>query len=53
MPYVFGIKIGIDIMKEVLNEYMNCKERNLNSLGHYARKLRISTVLNQYLEVLL
>jgi hypothetical protein len=49
----FRYKIGIDIMKEVLKEYMICKHRNLNTLYSYARKLRIETVLNQYLDVLL
>jgi predicted transcriptional regulator of viral defense system len=49
----FRNKIGIDIMKEVLREYMQSKYRNLNALNSYAGKLRIESVLNQYLDVLL
>ncbi len=46
-------KIGIDIMNEALNEYIRSKDKNLNKLNGYARKLRISSVLNKYLEVLI
>jgi len=49
----FRNKIGLDIMKEVLREYMQSEYRDLNSLNHYARKLRIESVLNQYMDVLL
>ncbi len=49
----FRNKIGIDIMKEVLKEYMTQKHMNLNKLNRYARRLRIQTVLNQYMDVLL
>jgi predicted transcriptional regulator of viral defense system len=49
----FRNKIGIDIMKEVLNEYMQSDKRDLNTLNNYARKLRIETVLGKYLDVLL
>ena len=49
----FRNKIGVDIMKEVLREYMQSDHRNLNTLSRYAQKLRIETVLNQYLDVLL
>ena len=49
----FRNKIGMDIMKEVLKEYMQKENRNLNTLHAYARQLRIESVLNQYLDVLL
>jgi predicted transcriptional regulator of viral defense system len=49
----FRNKIGIDIMKEVLRGYMNSKNKNINILNQYARKLRISSVINQYQDVLL
>lgn len=49
----FRNKIGIDIMKEVLKEYIQNDYRDLNTLNGYARKLRIESVLNQYLDVLL
>ena len=49
----FRNKIGMDIMKEVLKEYKASRQKNLNKLYSYARKLRIKTVLIQYLDVLL
>ena len=48
----FRNKIGMDIMKESLKEYMKRKQKNLNKLHIYAQKLRIESVLNQYLDVL-
>ncbi|MDC7228510.1 MAG: type IV toxin-antitoxin system AbiEi family antitoxin domain-containing protein [Spirochaetales bacterium] len=49
----FRNKIGIDIMKEALGEYIKSKEKNLNKLNSYAKNLKISSVLRQYLEVLI
>ncbi|MDX9801720.1 MAG: type IV toxin-antitoxin system AbiEi family antitoxin domain-containing protein [Spirochaetia bacterium] len=46
-------KIGIDIIKEALGEYVRRKDKNLNTLFEYASRLRIKSVLNQYLDVLL
>jgi len=46
-------KIGIDITKEALGEYIRSKDKNLNTLFDYANRLRIRSVLNQYLDVLL
>jgi predicted transcriptional regulator of viral defense system len=46
-------KIGIDIMKEALGEYIKSRDKNLNKLNTYAKDLKISSVLHQYLEVLL
>ncbi|MDA3939239.1 MAG: type IV toxin-antitoxin system AbiEi family antitoxin domain-containing protein [Spirochaetia bacterium] len=46
-------KIGIDITKEALGEYVRSKDKNLNTLYDYASRLRIRSVLNQYLDVLL
>ena len=46
-------KIGIDIMKEALGEYIKSRDKNLNKLNSYAKNLKISSVLRQYLEVLL
>ena len=46
-------RIGIDIMKEALGEYINSKDKNLNILNSYAKELKISSILSQYLEVLL
>ncbi|MDA3810538.1 MAG: hypothetical protein PF518_09450 [Spirochaetaceae bacterium] len=49
----FRNRIGIDIMKESLNEYIKLQEINLNKLNKYADNLKIRSVLNQYLDVLL
>lgn len=49
----FRNRIGIDIMKESLNEYIKLQEINLNKLNKYADHLKIKSVLNQYLDVLL
>lgn len=49
----FRNKIGIDIMKEALSEYLSGGDRNINKLVTYAETLGITSVLNQYLEVLL
>lgn len=46
-------RIGIDIMREALGEYVASKDRNLNKLISYGKKLNIITVLRTYLEVLL
>ena len=46
-------KIGMDIMKEILGEYLKSKDTNLNKLNEYAQKLKISSVLNKYMDVLL
>ena len=45
-------QIGIDIMKEALREYLKRKDKNLNKLTSYAKTLKISSILGQYLEVL-
>lgn len=49
----FRNRIGIDIMKEALGEYIKSKGKNLNRLNSYAINLKISSVLRQYLEVLI
>ncbi|MBN2050733.1 MAG: type IV toxin-antitoxin system AbiEi family antitoxin domain-containing protein [Spirochaetales bacterium] len=46
-------RIGIDIMKEALNEYVKQKDINLNKLYTYAGDLNIRSVLDTYLEVLI
>ncbi len=48
----FRNKVGIDITKEALKNYLNLRERNLNKLMAYARQMKISTIVNQYLEIL-
>jgi predicted transcriptional regulator of viral defense system len=46
-------KIGIDITKEVINNYLKSKNKNISKLIEYAKKLRIYNQLSLYLEVLL
>lgn len=46
-------KIGIDIMKEGLRNYLHSPYKNITKLLQYADQLRIRTVLQKYLEVLI
>ncbi|WP_434749652.1 type IV toxin-antitoxin system AbiEi family antitoxin domain-containing protein [Paenibacillus amylolyticus] len=46
-------KIGIDLMKEGLRNYLQSPSKNITRLVSYADKLRIRTVLQKYLEVLI
>jgi predicted transcriptional regulator of viral defense system len=46
-------KVGTDITSEVLRNYLKRKDRNLDKLMKYAKNMRISTVLNQYLTMML
>lgn len=48
----FHSKAGEDLVKEVLNEYLKTKGRNLNKLLQYSKKLRVYTVVKNYLSVL-
>ena len=49
----FRNRIGIDILKEALGEYLKRRDKDLNKLNSYAKTLKISSVLGQYLEVLI
>lgn len=44
-------KIGMDICTEVVKSYLRKKERNISRLTAYAKKLRVSNILNNYLEI--
>lgn len=46
-------KVGTELSAEVLRNYLNRKDRNLDKLMKYAEYMRIATVLNQYLSVML
>jgi hypothetical protein len=46
-------KVGSDITSEVLRNYLKRKDRNLDKLMKYAENMRIATVLNQYLTMML
>lgn len=43
-------KVGIDVMSEILKNYLARPDRNLGKLTDYASKLRIRTILSKYLE---
>jgi predicted transcriptional regulator of viral defense system len=45
-------KIGIDIVKEGINEYIKRNDRNFNKLINYAEICRVQKILKEYLEVL-
>lgn len=45
-------KIGIEETKEVISNYLNKTDRNLNKLVEYAKELNIYTILKTYMEVL-
>ena len=47
----FRNKVGMDVCSEILNNYLNRPNRNLSKLMKYARKLRVGTTLEQYLQV--
>ena len=42
-------KVGIDVMAEILQNYLRRPDRNISRLMDYASKLRIRKTLNQYL----
>ena len=46
-------RLGIEVAKEVLVNYLAKEDRNLNKLYRYAKELRNSKTLRTYLEVLL
>ena len=46
-------KMGVEETKEVLNNYLHRKDRNLNKLIRYAEMLKCEDTINKYLEVLI
>ena len=46
-------EIGMDVVKEALNEYVKRKDRNIDKLLRYAKVTGIYNLLYKYLEVLL
>jgi len=49
----FRNKTGIDMTKEVLKTYLNSTNRNIDKLVKYARQLRVTSIVDQYLTILL
>ena len=47
----FRNKVGIDVCSEIINNYLERPDRNLSKLMDYARRLRVGTILEQYLQV--
>ena len=47
----FRNKVGMDVCSEIINNYIERPERNLSKLMGYAQKLRVETILEQYLQV--
>lgn len=45
-------KIGFDLVKEGLREYLKLKDRDLGKLSHYAEACRVKTVVNTWLDIL-
>lgn len=46
-------KLGKEVEKEVLENYLKLPDRNIDLLFRYAKELRVKTKLTQYLELLL
>lgn len=44
-------KIGIDVMAEILNSYINDQHKNFGLLAKYAKQLRVYKLLTTYLDV--
>jgi predicted transcriptional regulator of viral defense system len=49
----FRKKLDFNIVKEVLKAYLKDEEKNLIKLKRYSKELRIESILNNYLEILL
>lgn len=49
----FRNKVGMDVCFEIIKNYLERNDRNLSKLMDYARKLRVGTILEQYLQVML
>ena len=46
-------KIGFDVLKEILKNYVNREDRNLNRLNHYAKELKIFNKVDDFIKLLL
>ena len=49
----FRNKIGIEMMSEILKNYLKLKGKNLNRLAQYAKQLRIEKIMNETVTVML
>lgn len=46
-------KIGIEMVKESLNEYIKRNDKNISKLVKYAKECRVYKILKEYMEVLI
>jgi predicted transcriptional regulator of viral defense system len=46
-------KIGFEVLKEILRNYLDRKDRNLNRLHAYARQLNIFNKVDEFVKILL
>jgi predicted transcriptional regulator of viral defense system len=46
-------KIGFDVLKEILKNYLNRKDRDLNRLDNYAKQLHIFNKVDDFIKLLL
>ncbi len=46
-------KIGFDVLKEILKNYLNRKDCNLNRLNEYAKELHIFNKVDDFIKILL
>ena len=44
-------KIGMEVCSEVIRNYLKKKNRNLNRLSEYAKRLRVANILKKYIEI--
>ena len=49
----FRNKIGIDMMSEILKNYLKRKDKNLNKLAQYAKQLRIEKTMTEIITIML
>lgn len=49
----FRNKVGFDSAKEVLKTYLNRRDRNIDKLVKYSKKLRIHSTIDQFLKILI
>ncbi len=47
----FRNKVGMDVCSEIIDNYLSKPERNISKLLDYARKLRVGTILENYLQI--
>lgn len=47
----FRTKIGMDVCKEILHNYLDRKDRDLDKLMRYAKNMRIATTMKTFISV--